>query len=827
MTLFETAPKPDEFELTPPQLQALDNLQESRAQGITSGYLDMATGTGKTLVAAYDTKKYLDINPDGRILYLCHKGSILRQAHDTFSSILDTGSHGYFFGGEYQDQEQVVYATFQSMTRKLGGGHVYEAFDKREFKYIVVDEGHHGPANTYKPAIEYFEPDFLLGLTPTPERRDQRDLKEIFGPAIYRVGLEEAIANGHLAKPDYRLMADNIRKLETTQEQLGAVSLKEITKNLFIPKREEEIVATILRQMEEIENPRTVIFCPGIEYSERLSKLLPSNAKALHSRLSPELQDKRLEQFRSGLLSTLLVVDQLNEGVDVPEINFMVFLRSTESRAIFLQQLGRGLRKIPGKDSVRILDFAGSWDRIKMVKDLEQNVKEHYTKGPQQLRTIDQSFEFNFSDDAYNAIQIIEKARDSKKSKPQPIEKPRAKQQAEDEANVKRMLGLSELQNQRVTAAEFKMYGLKIAAGDENAKQEFILRRLRHVYRIARGYPEDQGLITDDYFQIGLEGLVDAVNKFDPNKHNDFKSYIDMSAWRFIERKRKESGLIRVPEGILKDLNNLRKAEEKFRKEHGREPTIDELAGQGGLNEKEIAVLKFEYGNQEYNSFQPIEVAEDMPDEAAELSLVEGTEANLTKKQLADALENLSYRERRVLELRYGIVGEEPKSLDDVGRTFNVTRERLRQLENIALKKLQSLAGTQGLREVYGPSAEGVRTKQQSDQDYKNLREARKIAEGNPERKIAVRAVLQYLQISPQEKEKLRQLSASIEHQAHSAARTEQQPPNQLQDLLERLTFVRNIRKAREYRSAKVMEDIKDYIDKSNNPDLWRLLEDE
>ena len=586
MNNIEAFPSPREFELTQPQAEAVRTLHNSRNEGVSGGYIDMATGTGKTLVAAHDIASFLEDNPDSRILVLCHQASILRQDHSTLNSVLKADSHGYLFGGEFGDQQQVVYATFQSMGRKLGGGHVYEAFAENEFDYVLVDESHHGPANTYRPVIEHFKPAFLLGLTATPDRRDQRDLKEIFGSSLYRLSLEEAIAKGHLAKPDYRLMTDRLRDLKDVRSQLGRVSLAKFTKNLFIQKREEEVVDEIIKHVGEIEDPRAVIFCPGIEHAEHFSDILPSNAKTLHSKLSPEQQQQRLDQFRHGEVNTLLVVDQLNEGVDVPEINLMVFLRSTESKTIFLQQLGRGLRMLPGKDSVLILDFAGNWDRIRMVKDLERTVKGHFAQSQHEFRTIKEPFEFNFSDEAYSAIQVIEQARLAKKQEPRPIKRPRIEQHVADEAKVMELLGLKNLPDQSMSQGEYENFGLRIAAGDEAAKQEFILRRLRYVMRIAANYPEENGLTTEDHFQNGLEGLIFAVNSYDPKRHNSFRTHADMASWRFMLARRNLSnlgGTHAVRQQIV-----LEKIEEKLRKELGREPTMSDVVETETLDRGEV-----------------------------------------------------------------------------------------------------------------------------------------------------------------------------------------------------------------------------------------------
>lgn len=354
------------------QYECLDALETVREEGSERALVVMATGLGKTFVAAHDVKRHLE-EWGGSALYLCHQNDILGQARETFEDVLGSKyTYGYFHGQEREmDEVDVLFASFQTMQNWR------EEFHPEEFDYVVVDESHHGPAPTYVPTIEHFKPLFLLGITATPNRSDLQDIREIFGPERYSLPLEEALARGLLTNVDYRLITDDIQDEELLDTPVGKVSVRELNRKLFVPKRDEEIVRIIEERLEGIENPRTIIFCPSIEYTERLTEFLPG-AAPLHSALPQDLQRRRMEAFRDGRVHTVLTVDKFNEGIDIPDANALVFLRSTQSRTVFLQQLGRGLRQSPTKEQVLVLDFVANLERIEMIDRLWKDVEAEY-----------------------------------------------------------------------------------------------------------------------------------------------------------------------------------------------------------------------------------------------------------------------------------------------------------------------------------------------------------------------------------------------------------------------------------------------------------------
>ncbi|MEX1997306.1 MAG: DEAD/DEAH box helicase family protein [Candidatus Andersenbacteria bacterium] len=336
----------------------------------------MASGLGKTATTAFDFRQWVAGGKRPRLLYLCHQNEILAQAHRTFEQILGSGlSYGYYHGTDSEGYKaDCLFASFQTLRDwRL-------AFRPEEFGYIVVDEGHHSSAPTYRPVIDYFEPAFLLGITATPDRSDLQDIRAIYGEEVFNLPLEEALARGFLTAVDYRVMVEKFKDNNLLNQAGGRISIRSLNQRLFVKRQDEEIAKMIEDGISDIANPRVMVFCPSIDYCERLSLHLPGSL-AIHSDLSETIQKNRLEYFRSGeLMNTVLTVDKFNEGVDVPEANVVVFLRSTNSETIFWQQLGRGLRKAAGKDKVCVLDFVANCERLEMVHALWKKVGERHGK---------------------------------------------------------------------------------------------------------------------------------------------------------------------------------------------------------------------------------------------------------------------------------------------------------------------------------------------------------------------------------------------------------------------------------------------------------------
>ncbi len=396
-----------ELELRVEQLEALDALQTARMDGQERALVQMATGLGKTTVIAADVKRFFSENPNARVLFLCHQNDILDQARKRFETIIGS-DHSYGnFTGEGKKAYHEVDCLFASL-QVMGDWRV--AFHEDEFDYVAVDESHHGKAPTYEPTLHYFKPKFMVGVTATPDRHDLKNIREIFGEEIYRLSLEEAIARGLLAAVDYSVITDEIADTSILKDSLGKrLNIKKLDKVIFIPKRDEEIVRIIKDKGDDLKNVKRIVFCKSIEQAEEYAQYF-DRAEPLHSKIPKWHQNNIIERFKNSEIDTLLTIDMFNEGIDIPDANQIVFLRSTQSKTVFLQQLGRGLRRVPGKDRVQVLDFVANCDRLTMLDQVWQDIK-RYSSGRQpeeakQLMRLDIGA-MDFNESAREILEIL------------------------------------------------------------------------------------------------------------------------------------------------------------------------------------------------------------------------------------------------------------------------------------------------------------------------------------------------------------------------------------------------------------------------------------
>lgn len=356
------------------QRDCLQAVTQARRRGRTKVLIVMASGLGKTITAAFDVRRWLRSHLGTRVLYLCHQNDILEQAHQTFANVLGwqgAGRLAFFHGSDRIGafEADIVFASFQTM-RELR-----TAFEPSTFAYVVVDESHHSHAQTYRPTLEYFTSQFLLGITATPDRMDFQDIRTVYGSEVFNLPLEDALARRLLTRVDYRVVTDELSNLDVLDTTIGKLSMRQLNRMLFVPKRDKEIVKIVRRHMEGVERPRVMIFCRSTDHCNRMAEMMPG-ALAIHSRLVGKEQRRRLQKFRDGGASVVVVVDKFNEGIDVPDANLIVFLRSTASETVFLQQLGRGLRKERGKRKVLVLDFVANCERLEMVHSLWRKVSD-------------------------------------------------------------------------------------------------------------------------------------------------------------------------------------------------------------------------------------------------------------------------------------------------------------------------------------------------------------------------------------------------------------------------------------------------------------------
>lgn len=332
------------------QRKALKELNRYRAIGINRALVIAAAGSGKTYLAAFDA---LNFNPK-RLLYIVHEGSILKKSLQTFQEVFgSTVSYGLYNGTYKESDADFVFATNITMCNTI------ELFDKSEFDYIVIDECHHATAQTYKEIISYFEPEFLLGLTATPERMDNQDVFELFDKNVpYELRLRDAIINDLVVPFKYYGIRDNLIDYGLSNKE---------ERRLIAQMANEEHCEFISSQIEKYRGSgklKALAFCRNVTHARMMSEVM---SEQYHTAYLTGKNDvgERIKAYNdlqsdSAELEILFTVDILNEGVDIPGVNMVLFLRPTESSTVFIQQLGRGLRKYENKQYVTVLDFIGN-----------------------------------------------------------------------------------------------------------------------------------------------------------------------------------------------------------------------------------------------------------------------------------------------------------------------------------------------------------------------------------------------------------------------------------------------------------------------------------
>jgi len=334
------------------QRDALKQLQITHAWGQMAGVVIMPTGSGKTRIAAIDSSRAYA----KRVLYLAHTHEILDGAEREFAHVY--GTDAIHRGWKYTDSTpspSVHLSTIQSISRSVG------KVDAQQYDYVVVDEFHHAAAKSYRKLISQVKPDFLLGLTATPFRGDKQDVIELCkGNIIVYFELRTGIDNGILTPYHYYGCFDDVDYSQLKYFASG-YTVNDLNKALIIPERDEAIIKK-WRTMAE-DSP-TLAFCCSHQHAKRMASSFKAAGISAVEYLGTTSMEKRaelVEKLQYGQIKILCAVDVLNEGVDIPFIECLLFLRPTESKRIFFQQLGRGLRLSPGKDKVVVLDFIGNF----------------------------------------------------------------------------------------------------------------------------------------------------------------------------------------------------------------------------------------------------------------------------------------------------------------------------------------------------------------------------------------------------------------------------------------------------------------------------------
>jgi superfamily II DNA or RNA helicase len=364
------------------QVLALQELERLRTDGERRALVIAATGLGKTFLAAFDSLNF------PRVLFVAHREELLQQARDAFKLVRPADSTGMVFGGYTELDRRLVFATIQSLAGVIDRDpRALEGFD-----YVVIDEFHHAAAPTYTAVLERLQPRFLLGLTATPYRGDNRDLYALCdGNVAYEVGLFAAIGLGWLTPFHYFGVADVI---EYDDSLLNASRTGYDVARLTTKFNSNERANLAIKHFRNHACKAALGFCVSIDHARYMAQVfLAAGIPALAVHSGPDSADRTraVRELIEGRVTILFVVDLFNEGVDIPCVDLVMFLRPTESMTVFVQQLGRGLRLDAGKERLIVLDFIGNYRRaqykLPFLTGIEDDAPEAISAASRMLNT--------------------------------------------------------------------------------------------------------------------------------------------------------------------------------------------------------------------------------------------------------------------------------------------------------------------------------------------------------------------------------------------------------------------------------------------------------
>lgn len=355
------------IELKDHQQKALKNLEEMRRNGETIALLYHATGTGKTVTAVSDAKRI-----GQRTLFLAHTKELVYQAKDTFKDIWKDANVGLYVAEEKEEDAYVVCGSIQSVAQNI------EMFNPDDFGYVIIDECHHSAADTYRKILSYFKPKFTLGLTATPERMDGENILELFKNVAHKLDLKTAVEIGELVPIRCIRIKTNV---DLSDVRINGIKYnsRDLESKLFVPERNRIIVDTYL---EFVKDKKTVVFCASVAHAIEIAKLFRENgikAEAVSGSTKDTERKRILREYEYGEIDVLCACDLLNEGWDSPKTRVLFMARPTMSKTLYLQQLGRGMRKCEGKDYLMVFDFIDNANLFNMPYSLHRvfNIKEY------------------------------------------------------------------------------------------------------------------------------------------------------------------------------------------------------------------------------------------------------------------------------------------------------------------------------------------------------------------------------------------------------------------------------------------------------------------
>ncbi|MFJ7753721.1 DEAD/DEAH box helicase family protein [Peribacillus muralis] len=332
------------------QIEALEELNKTMEEDYDKALVVMATGLGKTYLAGFFARSFK------RVLFIAHLEEILYQAKKSFQTVMPEGRFSIYNGKVKESDGHTIFASIYtlSMQRHL------QVFDPEEFDLIIVDEFHHAAAESYQRVLDYFKPKFLLGITATPDRNDNKDVYAICGGNVaFRIDFLEAIKRNWLAPFKYFGVYDH-----TDYSQINWLGNRYDEQELLQLQLRDEMAEKVLNAWKDKRKTRTIGFCSSIKQADFLSAFFNQNgfsAISLHSKQKDINRDEAINQLADGVLDVIFTVNLFNEGVDIPAVDTLLFVRPTESLTVFTQQIGRGLRLHDSKNHCVIIDLIGNY----------------------------------------------------------------------------------------------------------------------------------------------------------------------------------------------------------------------------------------------------------------------------------------------------------------------------------------------------------------------------------------------------------------------------------------------------------------------------------
>ncbi|WP_409294059.1 DEAD/DEAH box helicase family protein [Peribacillus sp. SCS-26] len=388
------------------QLEALEQLQNTLEEEYSKALVVMATGLGKTYLAGFFARKFT------RVLFIAHREEILYQARESFKRIMPERTYGIYNGTLKEGEADVIFASIYT----LGMQRHIKQFPRDRFDLIVIDEFHHAAANTYKRVLDYFQPQFLLGITATPDRNDNKDVYAICdGNVTYRLEFLDAIQRNWLSPFKYYGVYD-----DTDYSQLTWLGNRYDEQELLQVQLRDEMAQRILSAWEDKKQTRTIGFCSSIRQADFLSRYFNQRGYktvSLHSKQVTAGRKESIRKLAVGEIDIIFNVDLFNEGVDIPSVDTLLFVRPTESLTVFTQQIGRGLRLADGKEYCVIVDLIGNYRNADIKLGLFNTDPESKGKAKNLQPVVPELCEIALDLKVINLLQEMNRKRQPRKEK--------------------------------------------------------------------------------------------------------------------------------------------------------------------------------------------------------------------------------------------------------------------------------------------------------------------------------------------------------------------------------------------------------------------------